>query len=83
MIKDAIANIPKRERLKLFRRCRKRLLSAVSVSPLGSSAPISGVGPKFHPFKKELGIVDVNVLYHSVFGLASGERFWGHLSKWA
>ena len=66
MIMDAISNFARERNLPSFS-SRNRLQN---ISNLGSSTPTSRVGTEFDPPKKGLGIVDVNVHYHSLPALA-------------
>jgi len=79
MIKDASANFARDRNLPSFS-AHNRLQN---IRNLRSSARMSRFGTEFDPLKKGLGIVDVNVLYHSLLGLASPQQVLGLLApKW-
>ena|ERR1700723_4023710 len=79
MIKDAIANIARDRNLPSFPATTASKISVISeaLSECAASARNS------ISFKKGLGTVDVNVLYHSLFELASPRRVLGALGRQA
>jgi hypothetical protein len=66
----------------LLRNHRERLLPAAST--VFSSRTISRLSARpGSPFlRKQSGIIEANVLYHSLLGLASGEKFGTTYPKW-